>query len=418
MKVIEKEESSYEPPRFSLKPNIKKAWTSEIGEERNAWRDQFKWVLWGLRIFLRLPYSTNSKGQLEIKYISFAFVHWITFFAVYFTLTVRTAWAIICKILTEKMDTVQITILGYNLALALYSFTYPGSLVREYKTLAKSINKWPEFEELCQKCLNTPIKLKTSLACKVGGMLVVPVSALVIYLVQDLIVVVHWVSWILKDVMMLSSVIFMLLYWVLSAFELINIGELIKLRISEELCSLEVKNVEASKIRDLRMAWLGLVEMIKLNTKSWSYIFTYMVLTLLFVIIMTSFGFISILVKENRFDFDLLFVSLSVAALSYIMFECGHRLTHKAGYEICEVLGNVNILNMDKAAKEEVKFFTKAAKMNYPLVTLGGVFIANRAAMTSMVSSIVTNLIVILQLPKDSSSFVHLSNASNNTNIA
>nr|QFU27931.1 gustatory receptor 63a [Apolygus lucorum] len=218
--------------------------------------------------------------------------------------------------------------------------------------------------------------------------------------------------------MMLSSVIFMLLYWVLSAFELINIGELIKLRISEELCSLEVKNVEASKIRDLRMAWLGLVEMIKLNTKSWSYIFTYMVLTLLFVIIMTSFGFISILVKENRFDFDLLFVSLSVAALSYIMFECGHRLTHKAGYEICEVLGNVNILNMDKAAKEEVKFFTKAAKMNYPLVTLGGVFIANRAAMTSMVSSIVTNLIVILQLPKDSSSFVHLSNASNNTNIA
>ncbi|KAL4702707.1 hypothetical protein ACJJTC_011572 [Scirpophaga incertulas] len=163
----------------------------------------------------------------------------------------------------------------------------------------------------------------------------------------------------------------------------------------------------AKKVSDYRSLWLRLSKIARETGLANSYTFIFVNLYLFLIITLSIYGLLS----QISEGFGIKDIGLAVTACCSILllfFICdeAHYASHNVRTNFQKKLLMVELSWMNTDAQTEVNMFLRATEMNPSQMSLGGFFDVNRTLFKSLMATMVTYLVVLLQfqisIPDDS----------------
>ncbi|KAJ2947628.1 hypothetical protein O0L34_g17429 [Tuta absoluta] len=163
----------------------------------------------------------------------------------------------------------------------------------------------------------------------------------------------------------------------------------------------------AKRVSDYRGLWLRLSKLARDTGIANCYTFTFVNLYLFLIITLSIYGLLS-QVSEGFGTKDIGLALTAVCSVFLLFFICdeAHYASHNVRTNFQKKLLMVELSWMNTDAQTEVNMFLRATEMNPSQISLGGFFDVNRHLFKSLLATMVTYLVVLLQfqisIPDDS----------------
>ncbi|XP_030751043.1 gustatory and odorant receptor 24 [Sitophilus oryzae] len=173
-----------------------------------------------------------------------------------------------------------------------------------------------------------------------------------------------------------------------------------------------LKNIGSStRVADYRSMWMMLSRIIRNVGNSFGYVLTFLCLYLFFVITLTIYGLFSQIQEGMGFkDIGLTITAVSAVTLLYFICDEAHYASAcvRTYFQKKILLVELSWLNED--SQQEINMFLRATEMNPTDMCLCGFFDVNRNLFKSLLATMVTYLVVLLQfqisIPEDTADMV------------
>lgn len=163
----------------------------------------------------------------------------------------------------------------------------------------------------------------------------------------------------------------------------------------------------AGMISEFRSLWLRLSRLARDTGTATSYTFTFISLYMFFIITISIYGLMSQISEGFGIkDVGLTVTAFTSVALLFVICDEAHFSSHNVRTNFQKKLLMVELSWMNTDAQTEVNMFIRATEMNPSKINLGGYFDVNRNLFKSLLTTMVTYLVVLLQfqisIPDDS----------------
>lgn len=154
----------------------------------------------------------------------------------------------------------------------------------------------------------------------------------------------------------------------------------------------------AGMVADFRSLWLRLSRLARDTGTATSTTFTFINLYLFFIITCTIYGLMSQLSEGFGVkDIGLTVTAFTSVALLFVICDEAHFSAHNVRTIFQKKLLMVELSWMNVDAQTEINMFLRATEMNPSYINLGGYFDVNRNLFKSLLTTMVTYLVVLLQ---------------------
>ncbi|XP_048478104.1 gustatory and odorant receptor 24 [Plutella xylostella] len=163
----------------------------------------------------------------------------------------------------------------------------------------------------------------------------------------------------------------------------------------------------AGKVAEYRALWLRLSKLARDTGIANCYTFTFVSLYLFLIITLSIYGLLS-QISEGFGIKDIGLALTACCSIFLLFFICdeAHYASHNVRTHFQKKLLMVELSWMNTDAQTEVNMFLRATEMNPSQISLGGFFTVNRHLFKSLLATMVTYLVVLLQfqisIPDDS----------------
>lgn len=179
----------------------------------------------------------------------------------------------------------------------------------------------------------------------------------------------------------------------------------------------------AGMVSDFRSLWLRLSKLARETGTATSSTFTFINLYLFFIITISIYGLMSQLSEGFGVkDIGLTVTAFTSVALLFVICDEAHFSAQNVRTIFQKKLLMVELSWMNTDAQTEINMFLRATEMNPSNINLGGYFDVNRNLFKSLLTTMVTYLVVLLQfqisIPDDSSLGLQQQAGNNNNGSA
>lgn len=151
-------------------------------------------------------------------------------------------------------------------------------------------------------------------------------------------------------------------------------------------------------VADFRSLWLRLSKLARDTGTATSYTFTFITLYMFFIITISIYGLMSQLSEGFGVkDIGLTVTAFCSVALLFVICDEAHYAAHNVRTNFQKKLLMVELSWMNTDAQTEINMFLRATEMNPSDINLGGYFDVNRNLFKSLLTTMVTYLVVLLQ---------------------
>ncbi|CAH0557210.1 unnamed protein product [Brassicogethes aeneus] len=170
-----------------------------------------------------------------------------------------------------------------------------------------------------------------------------------------------------------------------------------------------LKNVGPStNVADYRALWMMLSKIIKDFGNSYAFCLIFLSLYLFLIITLTIYGLLS-QIQEGLGIKDIGLTITAIFAIGLLYFVCdeAHYASNCVKAHFQKKILQVELSWMNEDAQDEINMFLRATEMNPTDISVGGFFDVNRTLFKSLLATMVTYLVVLLQfqisIPEDTS---------------
>ncbi|XP_062525395.1 gustatory and odorant receptor 24 isoform X2 [Bombyx mori] len=154
----------------------------------------------------------------------------------------------------------------------------------------------------------------------------------------------------------------------------------------------------AGKVAKYRALWLRLSKLARNTGVANCYTFTFVNLYLFLIITLSIYGLLSKISEGfGTKDIGLALTALCSVFLLFFICDEAHYASHNVRTNFQKKLLMVELSWMNTDAQTEVNMFLRATEMNPSQISLGGFFDVNRTLFKSLLATMVTYLVVLLQ---------------------
>ncbi|KAL7037949.1 hypothetical protein ACKWTF_009409 [Chironomus riparius] len=151
-------------------------------------------------------------------------------------------------------------------------------------------------------------------------------------------------------------------------------------------------------VADYRALWLQLSKITRHTGTSVCYTFTFISLYLFFIITLSVYGLMSQVSEGFGVkDIGLTITALCNVCLLFFICDEGHNAAFNVKTIFQKKILMVELSWMNSDAQVEINMFLRATEMNQANINLGGFFDVNRTLFKSLLATMVTYLVVLLQ---------------------
>lgn len=178
----------------------------------------------------------------------------------------------------------------------------------------------------------------------------------------------------------------------------------------------------AGMVADFRSLWLRLSRLARDTGTATSYTFTFISLYLFFIITISIYGLMSQLSEGFGIkDIGLTVTAFTSIVLLFVICDEAHNSAHNVRTNFQKKLLMVELSWMNSDAQTEINMFLRATEMNPSNINLGGYFDVNRNLFKSLLTTMVTYLVVLLQfqisIPDESLALTNNNNSNSSTTL-
>ncbi|XP_053615595.1 gustatory and odorant receptor 24 [Plodia interpunctella] len=263
----------------------------------------------------------------------------------------------------------------------------------ETRKIAGVLNSWVDFELMYRQMSSRPLPIKMykkSLAIAI----IIPALSTASVIITH-VTMVHF-----KLIQIIPYIFLEILTYILGGYWYLLCDILsVSANILAEDFQQALRHIgPAGKVAEYRAMWLRLSKIARDTGISNCYTFTFVNLYLFLIITLSIYGLLS----QISEGFGIKDIGLAVTALCSIFllfFICdeAHQASHNVRTIFQKKLLMVELSWMNADAQTEVNMFLRATEMNPSQISLGGFFDVNRTLFKSLMATMVTYLVVLLQ---------------------
>ncbi|KXJ74510.1 hypothetical protein RP20_CCG013518 [Aedes albopictus] len=276
----------------------------------------------------------------------------------------------------------------------------------ETRKVSSLLNQWVDFEAIYRKTAGRELELSFRTKALLIAILLPILSCLAVIITHVTMVefqLIHVIPYCILDTLtyMMGG------YWYMTCESLS-----ITANILAEDFQRALRHVgPAVMVSEYRSLWLRLSKLARETGSSTCYTFTFLCLYLFFIITLSIYG----LMSQISEGFGIKDIGLAVTAfcsVGLLFFICdeAHYASFNVRTKFQKKLLMAELSWMNSDAQTEISMFLRATEMNPSSINLGGFFDVNRNLFKSLLATMVTYLVVLLQfqisIPDDSSMIV------------
>ncbi|KAE8751409.1 Gustatory receptor 3 [Frankliniella occidentalis] len=347
-----------------------------------------------MQVGIAFPVQRRADGRLQWKILS---PIWLYTLVVYGVLTVPVVFAASAAVrqLAKEDNTFHDQIYNMTPLLLLHAHPLlPFMHWLEAYFVAGYFNSWIKFEELFHKVCRRPLHM--GLRGYVARM--AAFSFAVAAFLTGTMPMYMSLSWLqcLAYLHLYLLAICLVSVWLLSSKALCIAAEALR----ESMHEMVVTGAcTAERMADYRQAWLELSELTQESGSAWTYQCGHQLLYLFLLMTVTSFGVLAGVARHSLEARTLAYGALAAGSAFILFIVCSAAET--AADRVAEVLREdllmVQLSDDTQHFKNEVQMFMTALAMDPPIVNLSGYATVNRALFASLLETMVTYLVVLVQ---------------------
>ncbi|XP_062554374.1 gustatory and odorant receptor 24 [Armigeres subalbatus] len=276
----------------------------------------------------------------------------------------------------------------------------------ETRKVSSLLNQWEDFEAIYRRTAGRELELSFKSKALLIAILLPTVSCLAVIITH-----VTMVEFQLLQVIpycILDTLTYMMGgYWYM-ACETLSITA----NILAEDFQRALRHVgPAAMVSEYRSLWLRLSKLARGTGSSTCYTFTFLCVYLFFIITLSIYGLMSQISEGFGIkDIGLAVTAFCSVALLFFICDEAHHASFNVRTNFQKKLLMAELSWMNSDAQTEINMFLRATEMNPSNINLGGFFDVNRTLFKSLLATMVTYLVVLLQfqisIPDDSSLLV------------
>lgn len=272
----------------------------------------------------------------------------------------------------------------------------------ETRKIAEVLNGWVGFEEVYRELSGHSLPLKLYKKALIIAV-VIPILSIGAVIVTHT-TMVHVQPMQLVPYVFLEILTYMLGgYWYLLCEALSVCANIL----AEDFQQALRHNHPASKVAEYRALWLRISKLARATGFANTYTFTFVNLYLFLIITLSIYGLMS-QISEGFGTKDIGLALTAFCSVFLLFFICdeAHYASHNVRTNFQKKLLMVELSWMNTDTQTEVNMFLRATEMNPSQISLGGFFSVDRTLFKSLMATMVTYLVVLLQfqisIPDDS----------------
>ncbi|XP_053693674.1 gustatory and odorant receptor 24 [Sabethes cyaneus] len=276
----------------------------------------------------------------------------------------------------------------------------------ESRKVVDLLNDWVEFEVLYRKTAGRDLALQLKTKSLLIAVLLPMMSCAAVGITHVTMVDFELIQVILYCI--LDTLIYMMGgYWYITCETLSTTANILADDFQKALRHVG----PAAMVSDYRSLWLRLSKLARNTGFATCYTFTFICLYLFFIITLSIYGLLS----QISDGFGIKDIGLAVTAfcsIGLLFFICdeAHYASFNVRTNFQKKLLMVELSWMNSDAQTEINMFLRATEINPSSINLGGFFDVNRTLFKSLLATMVTYLVVLLQfqisIPDDPSSIL------------
>ncbi|XP_075984671.1 gustatory and odorant receptor 24-like [Anticarsia gemmatalis] len=345
-----------------------------------------------LRILGVLPITRPIAGMNQFQFASTSMLYSIL---VYCSLIGYVLYLSLHKvqILRTAEGKFEEAVIEYLFTVYLFPMIAVPILWYETRKIADVLNGWVDFELVYKQLSNRPLPLKMykkALAIAV----IIPILSTSTVIVTH-VTMVHFKPMQLVPYVFLEILTYMLGgYWYLLCETLSVCANILAEDFQQALRHVG----PAGKVAEYRALWLRLSKLSRDTGISNCYTFTFVNLYLFLIITLSIYGLLS-QISEGFGIKDIGLALTAFCSIFLLFFICdeAHYASHNVRTNFQKKLLMVELSWMNTDAQTEVNMFLRATEMNPSQISLGGFFNVDRTLFKSLLATMVTYLVVLLQ---------------------
>ncbi|XP_026497405.1 gustatory and odorant receptor 24 [Vanessa tameamea] len=345
-----------------------------------------------LRMMGVLPLTRTSPGRNQFQIASPSMLYSIICYV-----------SLISYVLYLSLNKVQIlrtaegkfeeAVIEYLFTVYLFPMLVVPIIWYETRKIAGILNGWVDFE-VCYKKLSgriLPVKLyRKALAIAV----IIPILS------TSSVIITHMTMVHFKLMQILPYIFLEILTYILGGYwyllcEILSVCASI---LAEDFQQALRHVGPAGKVAEYRALWLRLSKLARDTGIANCYTFTFVNLYLFLIITLSIYGLLS-QISEGFGTKDIGLAVTACCSIFLLFFICdeAHYASHNVRTNFQKKLLMVELSWMNTDAQTEVNMFLRATEMNPSQISLGGFFDVNRHLFKSLLATMVTYLVVLLQ---------------------
>ncbi|XP_046751421.1 gustatory and odorant receptor 24 [Diprion similis] len=354
--------------------------------------ENMKAVVMVVRIMGALPIMRPYIGVTKFKFASNTMIYSVLVYVAMTAYVLYVIWNRI-KIVQAVQGRFEEAVIAYLFIV----FLVPNFLVPvfwyETRKNAGCFNHWMDFEIFYTRVTTRYLPINLRLRAIWISILVPVISTACVFTTQ--MTMDNFVLWQMVPYIYVTTFINMLgAYWYMHCTTISTCANILAQDFKHAIRS----NVEAITVADYRALWLHLNRITREIGIATCYCFTVLCMYLFFSSTLSIYGLFSQLKDGITIkDLGLTMSAVSTIALLHVICDQAHSASQHVRVHFQKKLLLVELSNLNEDAQIEINMFLRATEMNPSDISLGGFFDVNRNLFKSLLGTMVTYLVVLLQ---------------------
>ncbi|XP_055696310.1 gustatory and odorant receptor 24 [Lutzomyia longipalpis] len=345
-----------------------------------------------LRAMGALPISKPRGGESEFKLTSIPMIY---SFIVLVALMTYVVFVVIKRIaLVRNLEgRFEEAVIAYLFLVNLLPVVIVPMMWYESSKVVGVWNRWSDFELLYFKVSKRSLAINLKTKALIIA-IVLPLLASLSVVVTHVTMVHFRISQVIPYCFLDTLTYMMGAYWYLSCETLSAAANVLADDFQKALRHIG----PAAMVAEYRALWLRLSKLARDTGTATCYTFTFINLYLFFIITLSIYGLMSQLSEGFGIkDIGLAVTAFSSIGLLFFICDEAHYASHnvRTNFQKKLLMVELNWMNID--AQTEINMFLRATEMNPANINLGGFFDVNRNLFKSLLTTMVTYLVVLLQ---------------------
>ncbi|XP_055606612.1 gustatory and odorant receptor 24 isoform X2 [Uranotaenia lowii] len=366
-----------------------------------------------LRILGVFPFTRPSPGVTMCAFATPAMMYCAVFFL---ALAVYVGFILVQRIVIVRTieGRFEEAVIAYLFIVNILPILIVPLMWYETHKVSNLLNNWADFERLYRKISGHDLELELKTKSLVIAILL-PVLSCASVIITHVTMVEFQLLQVIPYCFLDTLTYMMGGYWYMTCEMLSTTANILAEDFQKAL-----KHVgPAAMVSDYRSLWLRLSKLSRDTGFSTCYTFTFLCLYLFFIITLSIYG----LMSQISEGFGIKDIGLAVTAfcsIGLLFFICdeAHYASWNVRTNFQKKLLMVELSWMNSDAQTEINMFLRATEMNPSNINLGGFFDVNRTLFKSLLTTMVTYLVVLLQfqisIPDDPSAMLIRNSTSAN----